>query len=131
TPDGRRWADLGEGERRRTVDAHRLAYLSDEEVNWCPGLGTVLANEEVTDQGRSERGDFPVFRRTLRQWTLRITAYADRLDRDLSLVDWPEAIKTQQRRWIPGMRDWLFSRQRYWGEPFPIVYDEHGPIALP
>ena len=73
-PPGR---DLDEAARRRVVDAHRLAYLSHAPVNWCPGLGTVLANEEVTADGRSERGNFPVFKRNLRQWMMRITAYAD------------------------------------------------------
>ena len=100
TPDGRQWADLGEAERRMAVDAHRLAYLDEEVVNWCPGLGTVLANEEVTDEGRSERGNYPVFPRKMRQWMLRITAYADRLIDDLDLLDWPESIKAQQRNWI-------------------------------
>ena len=66
TPDGRRWDDLDELERRRVVDSFRLAYVSEAPVNWCPGLGTVLANEEVTAEGRSERGNFPVFRRRLR-----------------------------------------------------------------
>ena len=83
TPDGRPWAELTRRERRDVVDAHRLAYLSEAPVNWCPGLGTVLANEEVTADGRSERGNFPVFKRNLRQWMMRITAYADRLLDDL------------------------------------------------
>ena len=69
-------------------------------VNWCPGLGTVLANEEVTSDGRSERGNFPVFRKRLRQWMMRITAYSDRLLEDLDLLDWPEKVKTMQRNWI-------------------------------
>ncbi|MBI2708663.1 MAG: leucine--tRNA ligase [Actinobacteria bacterium] len=99
-PSGRPWADLDELERRRVVDAHRLAYLHEAPVNWCPGLGTVLANEEVTADGRSERGGFPVFRRPLEQWMMRITAYADRLLRDLDRLDWPEAIKVMQRNWI-------------------------------
>ncbi len=58
-PSGRPWAELTDGERRRVVDAHRLAYLDEAPVNWCPGLGTVLANEEVTPEGRSDRGNFP------------------------------------------------------------------------
>ena len=87
------WADLDEVERRAVVDAHRLAYLSESPVNWCPGLGTVLANEEVTADGRSDRGNFPVFKRNLRQWMMRITAYADRLLADLDGLDWPEPIK--------------------------------------
>lgn len=69
-------------------------------MNWSPGLGTVLANEEVTADGRSERGNFPVFKAKLRQWNMRITAYADRLLNDLDGLDWPEAIKLQQRNWI-------------------------------
>ena len=87
-------------ERRQVVDAHRLAYRSDAVVNWCPGLGTVLANEEVTPDGRSERGNFPVYRRPLTQWMLRITAYADRLIDDLDTVDWPESVALMQRNWI-------------------------------
>ena len=75
------------------VDGFRLAYISDEMVNWSPGLGTVLANEEVTADGRSDVGNYPVYRRPLRQWMLRITAYADRLLADLEPLDWPEPIK--------------------------------------
>ena len=86
--------------RRKVVDAHRLAYLDEAPVNWCPGLGTVLANEEVTADGRSERGNFPVFRRPMKQWMMRITAYADRLLADLDRLDWPESIKLMQRNWI-------------------------------
>jgi leucyl-tRNA synthetase len=97
---GSSWAELDELSRRRVVDAHRLAYLSDSPVNWCPGLGTVLANEEVTADGRSDRGNFPVFKRNLRQWMMRITAYAPRLLTDLDGLDWPESIKLQQRNWI-------------------------------
>lgn len=82
------------------ADCFRLAYISETPVNWCPGLGTVLANEEVTADGRSERGNFPVFRRRLRQWNMRITAYADRLADDLDRVDWPESIRIMQRHWI-------------------------------
>ena len=100
TPDGRPWAELDEGERTDVVDSRRLAYVSSAPVNWCPGLGTVLANEEVTGEGRSERGDFPVFKRNLRQWMMRITAYADRLAEDLDTVDWPEKVKIMQRNWI-------------------------------
>jgi leucyl-tRNA synthetase len=99
-PDGRSWAALDDTERRRVVDDHRLAYLSEAPVNWCPGLGTVLANEEVDADGRSERGNFPVFKRNLKQWMLRITAYADRLLADLDILEWPEPIKLMQRNWI-------------------------------
>jgi leucyl-tRNA synthetase len=80
-------------------DAHRLAYQSEAPVNWCPALGTVLANEEVIG-GVSERGGHPVVRIPLRQWMLRITAYADRLDRELDGLDWPASIKKLQRDWI-------------------------------
>ncbi|MCP2332997.1 leucine--tRNA ligase [Actinoalloteichus caeruleus] len=100
TPDGRAWAELSAGERRRVLNQYRLAYVSDAPVNWCPGLGTVLANEEVTAEGRSERGNFPVFRRNLRQWMMRITAYADRLVDDLDRLDWPDKVKAMQRNWI-------------------------------
>ncbi len=82
------------------IDEYRLAYIKDSPVNWCPGLGTVLANEEVTADGRSERGNFPVFKRNLRQWQMRITAYADRLLDDLDALDWPEPVKLMQRNWI-------------------------------
>ncbi|MBA3528683.1 MAG: leucine--tRNA ligase [Propionibacteriaceae bacterium] len=100
TPDGRAWAELSAAEQQAVVDGRRLAYLSDGPVNWCPGLGTVLANEEVTADGRSDIGNFPVFRRSMRQWMLRITAYADRLLDDLEALAWPESIKAMQRNWI-------------------------------
>ncbi len=80
-------------------DEHRLAYQSEAPVNWCPALGTVLANEEVID-GKSERGSHPVERRPLRQWMLRITAYADRLENDLETLDWSDGVKALQRNWI-------------------------------
>ncbi len=76
-----------------------LAYIDEVAVNWCPALGTVLANEEVID-GKSERGGHPVERRPMKQWMLKITAYADRLIDDLEDVDWPESIKDMQRNWI-------------------------------
>ncbi|MDF6042408.1 leucine--tRNA ligase [Streptomyces sp. JH14] len=100
TPDGRDWSALSAVERADVLSQYRLAYASDAPVNWSPGLGTVLANEEVTADGRSERGNFPVFKAKLRQWNMRITAYADRLLNDLDGLDWPEAIKLQQRNWI-------------------------------
>ncbi|MEU2131022.1 leucine--tRNA ligase [Streptomyces sp. NPDC018352] len=100
TPDGRDWSALSATERADILSEYRLAYASDAPVNWSPGLGTVLANEEVTADGRSERGNFPVFKAKLRQWNMRITAYADRLLNDLDGLDWPEAIKLQQRNWI-------------------------------
>ncbi|ALC29994.1 leucine--tRNA ligase [Streptomyces sp. CFMR 7] len=100
TPDGREWSALSAAERADLLGEYRLAYASDAPVNWAPGLGTVLANEEVTADGRSERGNFPVFKAKLRQWNMRITAYADRLLNDLDGLDWPDAIKLQQRNWI-------------------------------
>ncbi|VEG58705.1 leucyl-tRNA synthetase [Mycolicibacterium aurum] len=98
--DGRAWADLDADARADVIDSHRLVYLADSVVNWCPGLGTVLANEEVTSDGRSERGNFPVFRKRLRQWMMRITAYSDRLLEDLDVLDWPDKVKAMQRNWI-------------------------------
>ncbi len=98
--DGQAWADLDAAARADVIDSHRLVYLADSVVNWCPGLGTVLANEEVTADGRSERGNFPVFRKRLRQWMMRITAYSDRLLEDLEVLDWPDKVKAMQRNWI-------------------------------
>jgi leucyl-tRNA synthetase len=92
-------AGLSETERRKYVDEHRLAYEDEVAVNWCPALGTVLANEEVIG-GVSERGGHPVIRKPMRQWMLRITKYAERLLKDLDEVDWPESIKKLQRDWI-------------------------------
>ncbi len=80
-------------------DSVRLAYVAEVPVNWCPGLGTVLANEEVVD-GKSEVGGFPVERRPMKQWMLRITAFADRLAQELEPLDWPAGIKAKQRDWI-------------------------------
>ena len=92
--------ELDRDAQRRVIDNQRLAYMAEVPVNWCPQLGTVLANEEVTNGGRSERGDLPVYRRPLKQWMLRITAYAERLLDGLEQVDWPESIKIMQRNWI-------------------------------
>lgn len=99
-PNIHKWTELDQGQRERLLDEYRLAFMAEVEVNWCPGLGTVLANEEVTNEGRSERGNYPVYKRPLKQWMLRITAYADRLIEDLDHVDWPENIKLLQRNWI-------------------------------
>jgi leucyl-tRNA synthetase len=98
--DGRAWANMSTQERHDYIDSHRLAYLTDAPVNWCPGLGTILANEEVTADGRSDIGNYPVFKRNMRQWMMRITSYADRLIDDLDRLDWPEPIKLMQRNWI-------------------------------
>jgi len=100
TGSGTPWADLSDAERRAELNAHRLVYLSEAPVNWVPGLGTVISNEEVTADGRSERGNFPVFRKNLRQWMMRITAYSDRLVDDLDRLEWPEKVKSMQRNWI-------------------------------
>lgn len=99
-PDGRAWTELSAVERAELIDAERLAYVAYAPVNWAPGLGTVLADEEVTADGRSERGNFPVFKTKLRQWMMRITRYADRLDSDLDTIDWPDKVRTMQHNWI-------------------------------
>jgi leucyl-tRNA synthetase len=99
-PGGRPWAELAPAERRRLIDDRRLAYIASEPVNWCPGLGTVLANEEITVDGRSDIGNFPVYRRPMRQWMMRITAMAQRLTDDLDLLAWPDSVKQLQRNWI-------------------------------
>jgi leucyl-tRNA synthetase len=95
----RLYRELSPQEQREAIDTQRLAYVDEAPVNWCPALGTVLANEEVID-GRSEVGGFPVEKRPMRQWMLRITAYADRLINDLEMLNWPESLKEMQRNWI-------------------------------
>jgi leucyl-tRNA synthetase len=146
TPDGRPWADLEEAERRAVIDGRRLAYISHERVNWCPALGTVLANEEVTADGRSDVGNYPVYRRPLRQWMLRITAFADRLIDDLSLVDWPESLKLMQRNWIgasdgafitlppagrrgPGIEVFTTRPDTLYGATYVVLAPEHPAVA--
>lgn len=101
---GAPYAQLDAVAQQQVIDTFRLVYRSHSMVNWCPGLGTVLANEEVTAEGRSERGNFPVFRKKLSQWMMRITAYSDRLIDDLDLLDWPEKVKSMQRNWIGRSR---------------------------
>jgi leucyl-tRNA synthetase len=93
------WKALNEKQRSDALMDYRLAFLSEAYVNWCPALGTVLANDEVKD-GVSERGGYPVERKLMKQWSLRITAYAQRLLDDLDTIDWPESLKEQQRNWI-------------------------------
>jgi len=90
---------LSEADKQKYIDDHRLAYEAEVPVNWCPALGTVLANEEVVG-GLSERGGHPVFRKPMRQWMLRITKYAERLIEDLKQVDWPDSIKKLQTDWV-------------------------------
>jgi leucyl-tRNA synthetase len=134
-----------------------LAYQAEAPVLWCPSCQTVLAREQVEDdagdqRGRCERCGSRVEERVMRQWFLRMTAYADRLLAGLDSLDWPEKAKNRQRRWIgrrPAegggveyrLHDWLISRQRYWGPPIPIVHcgrcgavsvpDEQLPVVLP
>ncbi|WP_336086299.1 leucine--tRNA ligase [Nocardia sp. SSK8] len=98
------WNALSATERGALIDSYRLVYQSDSIVNWCPGLGTVLSNEEVTADGRSERGNFPVFRKRMWQWMMRITSYSDRLVDDLDTLDWPDNVKSMQRNWIGRSR---------------------------
>ncbi|MEY4511491.1 MAG: leucyl-tRNA synthetase, partial [Pseudomonadota bacterium] len=93
------YAALGKQQQRKVLDSYRLAYLAQQTVNWCPKLGTALANEEVID-GRSERGSFPVFRKPLKQWLFRITAYGQRLLKGLDGLDWPESTRLKQTTWI-------------------------------
>jgi leucyl-tRNA synthetase len=100
TRSGKAWGELSKEERAEEIDSRRLAYVAEVPVNWCPMLGTVLANEEVTADGRSERGNYPVYKRPLKQWIMRITEYAPRLLTDLDGVDWPEPVKMMQRNWI-------------------------------
>ena len=143
-PGGRPWSCLSPGEQRNVIDDQRLAYVSEAPVNWCPGLGTVVANEEVTSDGRSERGNFPVFKRNMRQWMMRITAYADRLIDDLDLLDWTDAIKSMQRNWIgrsEGARVRFASAagdievfttrpDTLFGATFMVLAPEHPLVAL-
>ncbi len=121
-----------------------LAEIQEIDVNWCEGLGTVLANEEVlqdkNNNNISERGGFPVIKKPMKQWVLKITNYADKLLEGLDDLDWPNSLKSLQRNWIGKevkdgkttyhLRDWVFARQRYWGEPFPIAFDKDNNILL-
>lgn len=93
------WSDWTEKEQREVLMKYRITYLSETMVNWCPELGTVLANDEVKD-GVSERGGFPVERKTMNQWSMRITAYADRLLKGLDNLDWSDSLKEIQKNWI-------------------------------
>ena len=93
------WNSMDDAQRSEVLMCFRIAYLADSEVNWCPALGTVLANDEVKD-GLSERGGHPVVKKTMRQWMMRITAYADRLLESLDTLDWTDSVKEAQRHWI-------------------------------
>jgi len=128
-------------------DSVRLAYVADVAVNWCQELGTVLANEEVVD-GKSEVGGFPVVRRPMRQWMLRITAYAERLLNELDHLDWPEGIKLHQRNWIgrsegaeidfkvassrcvPTIRVFTTRPDTLYGGTFLVLAPEHSLVDL-
>lgn len=98
-PGNKKWNELSIASQQEFLQDYRLAFLSETTVNWCPALGTVLANEEVKD-GVSERGGYPVERKLMKQWSLRITAYAQRLLDDLDTIDWTDSLKEQQRNWI-------------------------------
>ena len=93
------WATLSEQEQQERLMNYRIAYLADTKVNWCPELGCVLANDEVSE-GLSVRGGFPVEQRVMRQWNLRVSAYAPRLLQGLDTVDWTDSLKETQRNWI-------------------------------
>src|SRR5690606_16839102 len=93
------WKAFSETEKQTELLKYRLAFLRESTVNWCPALGTVLANDEVIN-GLSERGGFPVEQKKMMQWSMRITAYADRLLRGLDTIDWPEPLVEMQRNWI-------------------------------
>ncbi|MED7646777.1 UNVERIFIED_CONTAM: leucine--tRNA ligase, partial [Bifidobacterium breve] len=97
---GKKWADLDQAEQQEILNGVRLAFISESPVNWCPGRGTVLANEEVTAEGKAERGNFPVFQREMRQWSMSITKYGHRLIEDLDGINWTEKVKLMQRNWI-------------------------------
>ncbi len=123
-----------------------LVELKNLEVNWSPSLNTVLANEEVIidEKGNpvSERDGLLVEKKVMKQWVLKITEYARKLFDGLEDLDWPESVKKLQKNWIYNkndqgeytddlhLNDWLFARQRYWGEPFPIIHLENGEIYL-
>jgi leucyl-tRNA synthetase len=116
-PTLKNFSSLSEKQKSDLLMGYRLAYLSDSWVNWCPQLGTVLANEEVKD-GVSERGGYPVERKLMPQWSLRITDYANRLLNDLDNIDWSESIKESQRNWI-GKSEGSSLRFRLTPDPSP------------
>ncbi len=143
------WGALDRTTQHRILSSYRLAYLGEQTVNWCPQLGTALANEEVID-GRSERGGHPVLRKPLRQWLFRISAYGDRLIEDLASLDWPESTRVKQIDWIgrsrgaeadfvvqdvPGverLRIYTTRPDTMFGATFMVVAPEHPFVdALP
>ncbi|MEM7383183.1 MAG: leucine--tRNA ligase [Bacteroidota bacterium] len=117
----RAWQQMTEQQQQLLLLKYRLAFLADTTVNWCPALGTVLANEEVKD-GFAERGGYPVIRKQMQQWCLRITAYADRLADDLERLSWPTSTKEMQRNWIGRSvgTALTFEAQTQQGQAYPI-----------
>lgn len=109
-----------------------LVYQSHEPINWCPSCKTGLANEDLED-GKCERCGSEIEQKPLAQWVIKITDYRDRLVEDLALLPkWPEYVKTSQKNWLANLRDWVFARQRYWGEPIPLVHcAKCGTVAVP
>ena len=134
------WKGISEEEKQNELLKYRLTYLRESTVNWCPALGTVLANDEVKD-GFSERGGYPVEQKKMMQWSMRITAYADRLLQGLDTIDWPEPLKEMQRNWIgksvgalvsfplegrPGTIDVFTTRvDTIFGATFLVLAPEH------
>ncbi len=125
---------------------HDLAEIIETEVNWSPSLNTVLANEEVLKDENGnpvgERDGLPVEKKIMKQWVLKITKYVEKLFAGLEDLDWPDSVKRLQKNWFYEqdedgnhtetlhIRDWIFARQRYWGEPFPIIHLENGETYL-
>lgn len=137
------WSGATAAQQRAIIDSYRLAYQGTTTVNWCPKLGTVLANDEVID-GKSERGGYPVLRKPLKQWMFRITAYADRLLSQLEPLDWPESTKIQQREWIGrsegaeiefsigekgSLRVFTTRPDTLFGATYMVVAPEHALVA--
>ncbi|PIE48975.1 MAG: leucine--tRNA ligase [Flavobacteriales bacterium] len=114
------WANFSDDEKEHVLLLYRLTYLSDTQVNWCPALGTVLANDEIVN-GVSERGGHPVERKKMRQWSMRITAYAQRLLNGLEKIDWPEPLKDAQRNWIGRSEGAMIK--------FPVIITKELPLA--
>ena len=113
------WLSFSETRKQEVLLSYRLAYLSESMVNWCPELGTVLANDEVKE-GRSERGGFLVEQKKMKQWSLRITAYADRLNEGLNNIDWSDSLKEMQRNWIGKSKGVTMSFSTECGEVIEV-----------
>ncbi len=147
TPDftAAEWNDMSEEAQQITLLKYRLTFPEESYVNWCPGLGSVLSNDEIKD-GVSERGGFPVERKRMKQWSMRITAYCDRLIEGLDTIDWPDSIKEQQRNWIgrsvgasvkfaveghPDLNIEVFTTRvdTIYGVSFMVLAPEHDMVA--